>query len=49
MVDATPEEVARWQRKFAAQATNRAWRLSESMTRSPEQYEEMLQAAHTSM
>jgi len=49
MVDTTPEEVARWQRKFAAQANNRAWRLSESATRSPEEDEEMLQAAHTSM
>ena len=49
MVDTTPEEVASWQRKFAAQANNRAWRLSESATRSPEEDEEMLQAAHTSM
>jgi hypothetical protein len=49
MVETTPEEVARWQRRFAAQANNRAWRLSESMTRSPEEDEEMLQAAHTSM
>ena len=49
MADTTPEEVARWQRKFAAQANNRAWRLSESATRSPEEDEEMLQAAHTSM
>jgi len=49
MVDTTPEEVASWQRKFAAQANNRAWRLSESATRSQEEDEEMLQAAHTSM
>ena len=49
MVDTTPEEVARWQRKFAAQANNRAWRLSESAARSAEEDEEMLQAAHTSM
>jgi hypothetical protein len=44
----SPEEVARWQRRLAAQANNRAWRLSESR-RSPQEDEEMLQAAHASM
>ena len=43
------DEVALWQRRLAAQANNRAWRLSESLDRSPEEDEEMLQAAHASM
>jgi hypothetical protein len=43
------EEVALWQRRLAAQANNRAWRLSESAARSPQEDEEMLQAAHASM
>ena len=43
------EEVALWQRRLAAQANNRAWRLSESPGRSPQEDEEMLQAAHASM
>ena len=50
MADApSSEEVAIWQRRLAAQANNRAWRLSESTARSPEQDEEMLQASHASM
>lgn len=49
MADTTsPEEVALWQRRLAAQANNRAWRLSESMSRSPQEDEEMLHAAHAS-
>ena len=43
------EEVALWQRRLAAQANNRAWRLSESTGRSPQEDEDMLQAAHASM
>ena len=49
MVDPAPEEVARWQRRFAAQANNRAWRLSESLSRTSQEDQEMLQAAHTAM
>jgi hypothetical protein len=50
MADApSSEEVALWQRRLAAQANNRAWRLSESLSRSPEEDEEMLQGAHASM
>jgi hypothetical protein len=50
MADApSPEEVALWQRRLAAQANNRAWRLSESSNRSPQEDEEMLQAAHAAM
>ena len=50
MVDSpSVEETTRWQRRLAAQANNRAWRLSESLSRSAEEDEEMLQAAHASM
>lgn len=45
----TPEEVATWQRRLASQANNRAWALAESSARSPEEDEEMLQAAHAAM
>jgi len=44
--DPSPDEVARWQRRLAAQANNRPWRLAESSDRSPQEDEEMLQAAH---
>lgn len=43
------EEMALWQRRLAAQANNRAWRLSESTARSPQEDDEMLHAAHASM
>jgi hypothetical protein len=49
MPDPTPEETALWQRRLAAQANNRAWRLSELPARSPAEDEEMLQAAHAAM
>lgn len=45
----TPEEVALWQRRLASQANNRAWTLAENLQRSPEEDEEMLQAAHAAM
>lgn len=45
----TAEETARWQRRLASQANNRAWTLSEAVSRTPEQDEEMLQAAHAAM
>ena len=45
----SPDEVATWQRRLASQANNRAWSLSESLSRSPEEDEEMLQAAHAAM
>ena len=44
----SPEEIALWQRRLAAQANNRAWRLSESLERTSEDDEEMLQAAYAS-
>lgn len=49
MADYSPEELALWQRRLASQANNRAWHLSESSTRSSEQDDEMLQAAHAAM
>ena len=45
----TPEEVALWQRRLAGQANNRAWQLSEQPSRTAEEDEEMLQAAHAAM
>ena len=42
----TPEEIARWQRRLAAQANNHAWQLAEQATRTPAEGELMLQAAH---
>lgn len=45
----TPEDMALWQRRLASQANNRAWTLAEALHRSPEEDEEMLQAAHAAM
>lgn len=45
----TPEDVALWQRRLAGQANNRAWSLAEQASRSAEQDEEMLGAAHAAM
>lgn len=45
----TPQETALWQRRLASQANNRAWTLSEAASRTPEEDEEMLQAAHAAM
>ena len=47
--DPSSEETASWQKRLASQANNRAWALAESTCRSPEQDEEMLQAAHAAM
>ena len=45
----TSEETARWQRRLASQANNRAWTLAEQKSRSADEAEEMLQAAHAAM
>jgi hypothetical protein len=45
----SPEDVAVWQRRLASHANNRAWTLAEALTRTPEEDEEMLQAAHAAM
>lgn len=45
----TPEETALWQRRLASQANNRAWSLAESLSRTPGEDEEMLQASHAAM
>jgi len=46
---ASPDEAVLWQRRLASQANNRAWTLAESLSRTPEEDEEMLQAAHAAM
>ena len=43
------DEVAIWQRRLASQANNRAWTLAESLSRTPEEDEEMMHAAHAAM
>lgn len=45
----TPEDTALWQRRLAAQANNRAWTLAEAASRSADEDEDMLQAAHAAM
>jgi predicted solute-binding protein len=43
------DETVLWQRRLASQANNRAWMLAESSQRTPQEDEEMLQAAHAAM
>ncbi len=43
------EDTALWQRRLASQANNRAWALSEQHSRTADEEEEMLQAAHAAM
>jgi hypothetical protein len=45
----TPEQAALWQRRLASRANNHAWTLSELSSRTPEQDEDMLHAAHAAM
>jgi hypothetical protein len=45
----TPDETSQWHRRLASEANNRAWRLSEALTRTPDEDEEMLHAAHAAM
>ena len=45
----SPEETALWQRRLAAQANNRAWSLADKASRTAEEDEELLQAAHAAM
>jgi len=44
-----PDDEAAWRRKLAAAANNRAWTLSEQLTRTPAEDQEMRDAAHASM
>lgn len=44
-----PDETATWQRRLASEANNRAWSLAEAESRTPEEDEDMLQAAHAAM
>jgi hypothetical protein len=41
-----PEELAKWNRWFAIETNNRAWRLSESTLRTEAEDAEMLHSAH---
>ena len=45
----TPEQLATWQRRLASRANNRAWTLAEVSSRTPDEDEEMLQAANAAM
>jgi hypothetical protein len=45
----SPEDLALWQRRLAGQANNRAWSLAEQPSRTPQEDEEMLHAAHAAM
>jgi 3-methyladenine DNA glycosylase/8-oxoguanine DNA glycosylase len=45
----SPEELAKWQRRIAARANNKAWELSEKLNRTPGEDQEMLHAAHAAM
>jgi hypothetical protein len=45
----SPDEAVIWQRRLACHANNRAWTLSESLSRTPDVDEEMLQAAQAAM
>ena len=45
----TPEETAIWQRRLASQANNRAWVLADQLSRTQDEDQEMLQAAHAAM
>lgn len=42
----SPEDAAKWHKRFAVECNNRAWRLSEAAQRSEAEDEEMLLAAH---
>ncbi len=42
----TAEETVTWKKRLASQANNRSWALAEQPKRTPEEDEEMLQAAH---
>lgn len=45
----TPEDIARWQKRLASQANNRAWTLAEQPSRTAEEDDELLHAAHAAM
>lgn len=45
----TAEESELWQRRLAGQANNRAWSLAEQPSRTADEDEEMLHAAHAAM
>lgn len=44
-----PDDEAAWRRKLGSAANNRCWTLTEQLTRTPEEDQEMLHAAHAAM
>jgi beta-galactosidase/beta-glucuronidase len=44
-----PDDEAAWLRKLGSAANNRGWTLTEQLTRTPEEDQEMLNAAHASV
>ena len=45
----SPEETALWQKRLASQANNHAWSLADQDSRTADEDEDMLQAAHAAM
>ena len=45
----TADERAAWQRRLASQANNRAWTLAEASSRTPDEDDELLEAANAAM
>ena len=45
----SPEDTALWRRRIASQANNRAWELADTLARTRQEDEEMLQAAYTAL
>jgi hypothetical protein len=44
-----PDDEAPWRRRLGSAANNRGWTLTEQLTRTPEEDQEMLNAAHASV
>lgn len=44
--ETTPESIARWHQRFAAQCNNRAWDLADQPERTPDEEDEMVAAAY---
>jgi hypothetical protein len=44
-----PDDEAQWRRRLGSAANNRGWTLTEQLTRTPEEDQEMLNAAHASV
>ena len=44
--EVSPDELAKWTRRFAIECNNRAWQLAEALSRTEAEDAEMLHAAH---